>query len=469
MVLLAGMSALPNAGTAQGQTPLPAASVTPQIEARAREWFERSQHGDPDRAQLSADANRLLTPALVKGAAKALGSLGPLTALQFVSAQNTGKWTEYQFIATTPKQKLIWIFGLDADGKVAFLRFGPYVEHIAEARLVPDLRNTLREEAAAGRFSGAVLITKDGTPVLAEADGFADRARRVKNTLRTRFRMGSMNKMFTAVAILQLVQDGKVSLDAPFGTYLKDYPNAEVASTVTVAQLLTHTGGTGDIFDGTFDKHRLALRTLSDYVHSYGHRGLAFTPGSRWEYSNYGYIVLGAVIEAVTGQSYYDYVSAHVFAPAGMSATGSEPESSHVPGLSIGYMRKNGRVVPNTTTLPYRATSAGGGYTTVEDLQRFADALVRHRLLDAHYTEVLVTGKFAMPSMPGERARYAYGFVDHDPFGTHCFGHDGGAPGMNGDLEICPAAGYVVAILANADPPIAESLAATAIQHMPAR
>jgi D-alanyl-D-alanine carboxypeptidase len=152
-----------------------------------------------------------------------------------------------------------------------------------------------------------------------------------------------------------------------------------------------------------------------------------------------------------------------------MSSTGSEPESSHVPGLSIGYMREKGRVVPNTPRLAYRGTSAGGGYTTVEDLQRFAAALVSHRLLDAHFTELLVTGKFAMPSMPGERARYAYGFVDHDPFGTHCFGHDGGAPGMSGDLEICPAAGYVVAILANADPPIADSLAATAIQHMPAR
>jgi CubicO group peptidase (beta-lactamase class C family) len=401
LALLVAASPAANARTDGEPTPLPAASVTPQIEARAREWFERSQHGDPDRAQLSADANRLLTPALVNNAAKALGSLGPLTALQYVSAQNTGKWTEYQFVATTPRQKLIWIFGLDADGKVAFLRFGPYVEHLAEARLVPDLRDALRKEAAAGRFSGAVLITKNGKPILAEADGFADRARRIKNTMQTRFRMGSMNKMFTAVAILQLAQEGKVSLDAPFGTYLKDYPNAEAASTVTIAQLLTHTGGTGDIFGPDFDRHRLALRTLSDYVRLYGGRGLAFAPGSRWEYSNYGYIVLGAVIEAVSGQSYYDYVSAHVFAPAGMSSTGSEPESSHVAGLSIGYMRANGRVVPNTATLPYRGTSAGGGYTTVEDLQRFAAALVSHRLLDAHFTELLVTGKAAMPSMPG--------------------------------------------------------------------
>ena len=104
-----------------------------------------------------------------------------------------------------------------------------------------------------------------------------------------------MNKMFTAVATLQLVQSGKLDLKAPFGNYLTDYPNKDVASKVTIAQLLTHTGGTGDIFGPDFDKHRLELKTLRDYVNLYGQRALGFEPGSRWQYSNYGFLLLGVL------------------------------------------------------------------------------------------------------------------------------------------------------------------------------
>ena len=126
-----------------------------------------------------------------------------------------------------------------------------------------------------------------------------------------------MNKMFTAVAILQLVEAGKVRLTAPLGTYLPDYPNRDVATKVTIHQLLTHTGGTGDIFGPDFDAHRNELRTLADYVKLYGKRGPEFEPGSRWAYSNYGFLLLGAVIEKVTGHSYYDYVQRTSTRPPG--------------------------------------------------------------------------------------------------------------------------------------------------------
>ena len=228
-----------------------------------------------------------------------------------------------------------------------------------------------------------MLVAKDGTPVFAQAYGLADRERKIPNTLRTRFRLGSMNKMFTAVATLQLAQAGKLHLDDALIHYLPEYPNKELAAKVTLHQLLTHTGGTGDIFGPEFAAHRLELRTIGDYVNLYGNRALKFEPGSRWEYSNYGFILLGAVIEKVSGESYYDYVRKHVYAPAGMTSTGSEPESAAVPDRSIGYTDEDGKLKPNTDTLPYRGMSAGGGYSTVEDLLRFANALQQHKLLDA--------------------------------------------------------------------------------------
>lgn len=337
--------------------------------------------------------------------------------------------------------------------------------HLSESELITAVRKKLDEAAAADRFSGAALVARNGKTVFAHAYGLADREKKTANTLKTRFRLGSMNKMFTAVATLQLVQNGKLDLKAPFGNYLTDYPNKDLASKVTIEQLLSHTGGTGDIFGPEFDKNRLQIKTLQDYVKLYGSRAPEFEPRSRWQYSNYGFLLLGVLIEKVSGQSYYDYVRDHIYKPAGMTQTASEPEEHAVADRSIGYTRVgSGALQPNTDTLPYRGTSAGGGYSTVEDLLKFATALQTHKLLDAQHTEMLTTGKTDTP-----RGKYAFGFQDDVINGARCFGHGGGAPGMNGELKICSGAGYVVAVLANMDPPAASRVADFITNRLPAK
>ena len=143
-------------------------------------------------------------------------------------------------------------------------------------------------------------------------------------------------------------------------------------------------------------------------------------------------MLLGAVIEAVTGQAYYDYVNDHIYQPAGMNATGSLPETDAVPDRAIGYTKLTaaGEWTPNADNLPYRGTAAGGGYSTVEDLTRFAEALLDHRLLSDASTSLLFTAKVAGPG-----GGYAYGFEDlRDPEGSGPIGH-GSLPGMNGDLR----------------------------------
>jgi len=342
------------------------------------------------------------------------------------------------------------------------------IAHLSETELIAGLRKQMDEKAAAGKFAGAVLIAKDGKPVFEQAYGLADRENHIPNTLKTRFRNGSMNKMFTAVATLQLVQAGKLKLDDPVGKYLTDYPNKEVATKVTISELLTHTGGTGDFFGPEFDQHRLELRTHADYVKLFGNRPPRFEPGSRFEYSNYGFLLLGNIIEKVTGESYYDYVREHVCEPAGMTETGSQPEDEKVPDRSVGYTKMGtGEWHPNTDTLPYRGTSAGGGYTTVGDLLAFANALHANKLLNAHYTELLTTGKVDLPGPTPDAggARYAYGFEVMTLNGSKCVGHGGGAPGMNGELEMCGA--YTVAALANLDPPAAMRMVDWAVFRLP--
>lgn len=335
---------------------------------------------------------------------------------------------------------------------------------LSESDLISALKTKIDQEVAADRFAGAVLVSKNGKPVFSGAWGMADREKKIPNKLDTRFRIGSMNKMFTATSILQLAQAGKIDLNAPLGKYLTDYPNKNVASKVTIHHLLTHTGGTGDFFGPQFDAHRLELRALQDYVKLYGTRDLEFEPGSRWEYSNYGFLLLGLVVQKVSGQDYYDYVRDHIYKPAGMTHSDSLPEEETVPGRSIGYTKEESDTwKPNTDTLPPRGTSAGGGYSSVEDLERFATAITSHRLLNEHYTDLLTIGKVAGPGA----SKYAYGFGDNVSNGIRWFGHGGGAPGMNGDLKIFPQSGYVIAVLANLDPPAAGNISRFIADRLP--
>ncbi len=351
------------------------------------------------------------------------------------------------------------------------LRAIPRPAELAIPRIPPDelaaaLRVKLEKDSAADKFAGAVLLAKNGAPVFTGAYGMADREKKIPNTLNTKFRIGSMNKMFTAVSIMQLVQAGKINLSDPVGKYLTDYPNKDVATKVTIQQLLTHTGGTGDFFGPQFDAHRLELKTLQDYIKLYGERGPQFEPGSRWEYSNYGFLMLGVIVERVSGKNYYDYVSENIYKIAGMTSTGSLPEDQDMPDRSIGYTQFGGKgLQPNTDTLPYRGTSAGGGYCTVSDFLRFANALTNHKLLNAQNTDLLTTGKVDTPR--GDK--YAFGFMDNGAgTATRHFGHGGGAPGMNGDLQIFPQSGYVIVVLSNLDPPAASRISDFIVNRLPA-
>jgi D-alanyl-D-alanine carboxypeptidase len=357
--------------------------------------------------------------------------------------------------------------GADADGGFELLdtpepesALDLVVRRMSEAQALAALSTHAAELAREGEFSGAVLVARDGKVLLQDAWGRADRAAGTPNTIDTKFRIGSMNKMFTAVATLQLVEAGKLDLDDPIGEHLRGYPNKEAAAKVTVRHLLTHTGGTGDIFGPEFAEYRLKLRKHGDYVQHFGSRAPAFEPGARFEYSNYGFVLLGALIEAVSGRSYYDYVRENVFRPAGMSSTDSLPESEHVPNRSVGYTRPYPSAAwePNTDTLPWRGTAAGGGYSTVGDLLRFAQALSSETLISKSMLE-----EATRPHQPD----YGHGFGVQGEGSLRSYGHGGGAPGMNGELRIYPELGYVVASLSNLDPPSASELVEYFALRMP--
>ena len=331
----------------------------------------------------------------------------------------------------------------------------------------------LAELTAADAFSGTVLVARGDTVVFEAAYGLANRRYDAPNRLDTALNLGSINKIFTRTALAQLAQAGRLSFDDTIADHLPDYPNPDVARRVTVQQLATHTSGLGDIFTDEFAAaEKSAYRKPEDYFPLFADDPLLFEPGQGQRYSNGGYMVLGAIVAAVSGQPYDDYVREQIFAPAGMTHTAPYALDDPSAPIATGYTRGDddhhaastpgatghphadapaaGNAAPepdwreNFSIIPATGTPAGGGYSTVHDLLLFRHALVHHKLLDARHTAWLVSDE--LPSeAPADSGSYGLGF-------------GGGAPGVNAALEIDGE--WTIVVLGNLDPPAASSAAA---------
>lgn len=306
---------------------------------------------------------------------------------------------------------------------------------ISQTVLIRRLAKTLDSLSAIGEFSGVVVVSKNGAPVFQRPYGMADRETLRRNTLTTAFNLGSINKVFTSIAIHQLAAQGKLDLDSTLARAWPAYPNQEIARRVTVRQLLNHRSGLGgNIFAAPSGGSRGDLRRLPDFLPLFVNEPLQFEPGSRQAYSNAGYVVLGLLVERLSGVSYYDYVKKNIYTPAGMTRTRHFAVDSLPPNTAVGYTRRDRSapatiaVAPNTSTLPGRGSSAGGGYSTAQDLVAFLQALRNKRIS-------------AGP-----------------PAGL---GIAGGAPGINAMVEGDMPGGYDLIVLANLDPPAAERIART--------
>jgi CubicO group peptidase (beta-lactamase class C family) len=337
-------------------------------------------------------------------------------------------------------------------------------EKLNEAQILERLEAYLNRLVAADVFSGTVLVARDGRPVFQKAYGLADKKSNLPNRLDTKFNISSMEKMFTGVAIAQLAEQGKLSFDDTIARHLPDYPNRQAADTVTIHQLLTHTSGMGDYFGSGLEEARGNLRSVKDYFPLFAKSRLFSAPGAKWSYSNAGYIVLGAIIEEASGQSYFDYLREHVCKPAGMSNTDFYETDSNTPNLAVGYTNlgpSGGLEVlsraDNISILPVRGSPAGGGYSTVEDLLKFDVALRTHKLLNPKSTELVLTGKVDRDDEWG--GKYAYGFEEDSLSGKTIVGYTGGYPGVNGEFDMYLDLGYTVAVLSNYDPPSAQRIA----------
>jgi len=297
-------------------------------------------------------------------------------------------------------------------------------------------------------FSGTVLIAKGDEVLLTRACGEASKRFHAPNNIETKFNLGSMNKMFTATAVTQLVEKDLLSFEDTIDKYVDEsWLPKEITSKITVHHLLTHTSGLGSYFNETYMKGSKGLyRKVNDFKPLLKGEKPAFEPGERFRYSNTGMLLLGVVIESVTGQGYFDYIHKNIYEPAGMKNSDSYEMDYPVENLAIGYspdLKSKYGWQNNLFKHVIKGGPAGGGFSTVGDLHRFARALQTGKLVSDDSLKVL------LKDHSGEG--YGYGFgIEEGPSGK-VVGHGGGFPGINGNLDIYLDKGYIVAVLSNYD------------------
>jgi CubicO group peptidase (beta-lactamase class C family) len=319
-------------------------------------------------------------------------------------------------------------------------------EPIRSSNQVADnIRAAIDRGCKANVFSGAVLVARNEQVVLQQACGEASRRYHVSNTVDTRFNLASMNKMFTAVAVMQLVEQGRLSLDDHLSEYTDEtWLPREISDKITIRHLLTHSSGLGSFLAGWRKAPRDAYRQVDDYKPLVHGEKLAFEPGTAFQYSDTGMLLLGAVIEKVSTENYFDYVQQHIFAPAGMMDTDSYSLDDPVERVAMGYVPAPddpNAWRENTSMILMRGCPAGGGYSTVGDLFRFARALETGRLVSPASLKILWTNH-----RPND---YGAGFEVEDSAAGRLVGHSGFDRGVSTQLRLYLDKGYVVVVLSN--------------------
>lgn len=320
-----------------------------------------------------------------------------------------------------------------------------------DAVAVAELHGFVQGLARSDKFSGVVLVAKDGQVLHEHAYGKRDELGDDSNTVQTRFNLASAGKMFTAVAVLQHVAAGRIEWDTPVGAVLKDYPNPEFATKVTIRHLLTHTAGAGDIdlFGPENARNRQRARTVEQMLALHADRAPAFEPGSRQEYGNFGHVVLGRIVEVLSGLSFEDYLSKHIFEPVGMTRTGFVDCVDASSDLAVGRVDVGDQRKRNCETLPSRGFPAGGQVSTARDMLLFVEALKSGALLPTAlfkeatrpHREFMGLGFFATEYGPGYPER------------NFRWGHAGSADGICTDVRTYPMTGETIITLSNHDAP----------------
>ncbi len=335
----------------------------------------------------------------------------------------------------------LWFYSVEAPSDIA-------AQTISETELVEKTKSLLDKLYKKDFFSGAVLVAQKDKVLFENAYGEASKRFHVPNTINTKFNLGSMNKMFTAIAIMQLVEKNKIALDDVVSNYIdQDWLPKEITDKITIHHLLSHTSGLGSYFNKTYrNSSRELFRSLEDFKPLVKDNTLAFQPGEKYRYSNTGMLLLGVIIEKSTGQDYFEYIRENIYTPAKMTNSDAFEMDQPVENLAIGYIPSSKNALGwenNIYKHVIKGGPAGGGFSTVKDLHNFSMALMNKKLVSKGSLELLWTDH--------AKAGYGYGFTVKSGNIGKVVGHGGGFPGLNSQLDIFLDNGYVVCVMSNYD------------------
>jgi CubicO group peptidase (beta-lactamase class C family) len=316
-------------------------------------------------------------------------------------------------------------------------------------RALIELDKFVSQKAASDEFSGTVLFAKGDTILYTAAHGLASRRFNAPINLQTKMNWGSISKMFTSTAILQLVEQDKIRLEDTLDQYLDEsWLKHPARSDIQIQHLLTHASGLSSYFtDDFFNGSKQLFRELSDYKPLIVDDVPAFEPGSGYKYSNTGMLLLGAVIEKVTGENYFTYMESQIYRPTGMMNTGCYASDEPVQNVAIGYYEPEdnpGVWRNNFFWKPIKGSPAGGCFSNVEDLHTFALALTGFKLLTEETTHLMLTPKSEFHSEP-----YGFGVRIQGTTENPILGHRGGFVGISANLDIFANSGFIAAALSN--------------------
>jgi D-alanyl-D-alanine carboxypeptidase len=311
----------------------------------------------------------------------------------------------------------------------------------------------IKSQMAEHRIPGlALVIIQDGKPVKTAAYGLANLELNVPARPETVFEIGSVTKQFTAAGILLLAQEGKLSVDDKIGVYLANIPSAW--TNVTIRHLLTHTSGIKS-YTGLEGFQLTRHLTQSQFLKAIGKEPMEFAPGESWKYCNTGFSLLGYIIENVSGENYWDFMSQRIFQPLGMNATTNRLPGLVIPNRASGYEQTNGLHINRDYDLT-EVFSAGAIASTVEDLAKWNGALDRETLLNAATKAQMWT---PAKLNNGKPTKYGFGWFIDEVEGHKNIGHGGSTSGFSATIQRFPDDKLAIVLLTNTDEMVAPTLA----------
>lgn len=361
----------------------------------------------------------------------------------YARQKDAREWKDFQFrIEENPPHKI---------KELAF------VANVAEPVYLPNsaitdsatldwINGYINKLIADNDLSGTVLIAQGDKIIYERAYGFSDAKRMMKINEDTRFNLGSGNKMFTAIAIAQLVEKGKLNYSDPIIKYFPDFPNTEFAKKATVHHLLSHTSGVKEYWTDEYEKHWGEIHDTKQMLPWVYKVGTEFEPGTKFEYSNSNFILAGLIVEKVSGMDYYSYVRKNITGPLGMTMTDFYVRDGSVTNLAEAFKKgaQGWEVAPHGS----RGTSAGGGYSTTRDMLKFARGLVAGKLISKETLSLMTTSKTRVVNSDTD---YGYGFILGDKGNANSFGHGGIARGVNFELRYFPVEDMTFVVFCNQD------------------